>query len=68
LDLIHITVLDGDLGLRIIPNALNGDVAALGFDLDDEVMALRATGSFRECVCALEGDFVGLHFITLLIE
>ena len=67
-DLIHITVLDGDLGLRVIPNALNGDVAALGLNLDYKIVALRAAGSFWECVCALEGDFVGLHFVTLLVE
>ena len=68
MDLIHITVLNHDIGLRVIPHALNCDIRGFGFDLIDEVMAHRATGCFRESVTALRGNFVRLDFVSILIK
>ena len=68
MNFIHVAVFHGDVRAGIIPDAFDGDVAALGLDLVDEVMAHGASGAVGVSLFALLGDLVGLHLVALLIE
>ena len=68
MDFIHVAVFHGDVRAGIIPDAFDGDIAALGLDLVDEVMAHGASGAVGVSLFALFGDLVCLHLVALLIE
>ena len=68
MDFIHVAVFYGDVRAGIIPDAFDGDIAALGLDLVDEVMAHGSAGAVGVGVVALLGDLVCLHLVALLIE
>ena len=68
MNFIHVAVFYGDVRAGIIPDAFDGDVAALGLDLVDEVMAHGASWAVGVSLFALFGDLVCLHLVALLIE
>ena len=68
MDFIHVAVFHGDVRAGIIPDAFDGDIAALGLDLVDEVMAHGASGAVGVSLFALFGDLVCLHFVSFLVE
>ena len=68
MNLVHVAVLDGDVRLRVVPHALDVDVAALGLDLINEVVAHSTAGRVGEGVSTLLGDAVGFHLVAFAVE
>ena len=67
-NLIYVAVFYGDIRARIVPNALDGHLAALGLDLIDEVVAHGSAGTVGVGVATLNGNLVRLHLVAFLVE
>ena len=68
MNLVDVAILDGHVRTRVVPHALHSDLAALGLNLVDEIVAHRAAGALRERIPTLAGDAVCLHLVAFLIE